>query len=393
MQVFNLFLKLLRSNIPSSIIYVVVFFALAIPLSKIGAEQTSFEEKSINVCIFDEDQSDASRELIDFIGQKNKIKNLENDKGKILDAMYYQSVDYTFTINKGYAEHLSDLNDDSPYFQTYAMHQSYQVAMMEQLLNEYVQTVRAYIAGGNDTAAAIEKAEAAVSVDADVTYENFKTNGNSTGEFTVSESFFFRYLPYIFISVLINLLCPIMLAFNRRDQRYRINCSCIKQSKLTGQLFMGCGIIVIAVWLLFTIACAVINGMYTGVAWLAVLNSFLFAAIAALIALLVSSFNPPETVVALITQLIGIGMSFLCGVFVPQSLLGDGVLTAAKFLPAYWYERVNDTLAGTNTFDLGEIWMGLGIQAGFVVVLVLCVILVNFKKATAGRVKHPVTEN
>ncbi len=393
MQVFKLFLKIVRANIPSSMIYVIVFFALIIPLSKLGAEQTTFEEKSIKVCIFDEDQTEASQELINFIGQKNEIKHLDNDRDKILDALYYMSVDYTFTINKGYEKHLSDLNDDSPYFQTYAMHQSYQVAMMEQLLNEYVQTVRAYVAAGNDTSAAIEKAEKAVSVDADVTYENFSTSGNSTGEYTVRESFFFRYLPYIFISVLINLLCPIMIAFNKKDQRYRINCSCIKQSRLTGQLFMGCGVILIGLWLAFTVACAVLNGMYTGIAWLAVLNSFLFAAIAALIALLVSSFNPSETVVSLITQLIGIGMSFMCGVFVPQSLLGDGVLTAAKFLPAYWYERVNDTLAGINTFDLGEIWMGLGIQAGFIIVLALCVVLVNFKKANAGRVKHPAVEH
>lgn len=393
MQVFRLFMKIMRANIPSAMIYIIVFFSVAIPLSKLGASQESFVEKSLKVCIFDEDNTEASRELIDFISQSNEIITLENNNEKILDAMYYEAVDYTFTIKKGYEEQLVDLNNTGSLFQTYSMHQSYAVAMMDQMLDEYVRTVRAYVAGGNTTSDAIKKAEESVASSAEVTYEDFRDEGNGTKDYTEKASYFFRYLPYIFISIMINLLCPILLAFNRKDQRFRINSSCIRQSRLTGQLFIGSGIIVIAVWLLFMLGGLIVCGMYQGVGWISVLNSFIFAMISALIALLVASFKPSETVVSMITQVIGLGMCFLCGVFVPQSMLGDGVLAVAKFLPAYWFERVNDTLAGTNSFDLGEIWMGIGIEAGFMVLLALCVMLINFKKATGGRVKHvPVRE-
>ena len=56
-------------------------------------------------------------------------------------------------------------------------------------------------------------------------------------------------------------------------------------------------------------------------------------------------------------------MSFLCGIFVPQNLLSDGVLAVGKFLPAYWYIVINDMLAlSEQTFDLHVYLQGLGIQ-------------------------------
>ena len=388
MQVFNLFLKIMRNNIPSAMIYIIVFFAIAVPMSNMGAEQTSFEETSLKICVFDEDQTAASQKLIDFIGQKNEIVTLEKDNQTIMDAMYYETVAYAFTINKGYEEKLKDIDATEGFFQTFAMHESYPVAMMDQLLDEYVRTVQGYVAGGSDLTKAIEKAEESVATDAEVTYESFNDSGNTTGDFTVKESFLFRYLPYIFISILVNLLCPILIAFNRRDQRFRINCSCIRQSRLTAQLFLGCAAVVSVIWLIFTIGAVVLHGMYTGIAWIAVLNSLIFALISAAIALLVASFSPSENVVSMITQIVGLGMGFLCGVFVPQSMLGDGVLAAARFLPAYWYEKVNDSLSGQTTFDLHQIWAGIGIEVGFLVLLSLVVLFVNLKKASAGRVKN-----
>lgn len=42
---------------------------------------------------------------------------------------------------------------------------------------------------------------------------------------------------------------------------------------------------------------------------------------------------------------IPLGMCFLCGVFVPMELIGDNVKKVARFLPAYWYEVINNLLS------------------------------------------------
>ena len=197
----------------------------------------------------------------------------------------------------------------------------------------------------------------------------------------------FRFLPYVLISVLINVLCPILLVMKKKDQRYRINCSSMKTSSFSGQLFAGSALLVAGIWVVLMIAVMVIyGGFFRGVnCWLAVANSFVFMLISAALALVVSSFGPAENVVSMITQCIGLGMSFLCGVFVPQSMLGDGVLAAAKFLPAYWYERANDILAGSQEGTMGDVGMCFLIQGGFLVVLILVAgLLIRQRPASSG---------
>ena len=67
------------------------------------------------------------------------------------------------------------------------------------------------------------------------------------------------------------------------------------------------------------------------------------------------------------SNVIGLCMSFLCGVFIPMEFLGKNVIKAAHFLPAYWYIRT-DELCTQYTGTSGELktyTMYLGIQLLF----------------------------
>ena len=116
-------------------------------MAKSASTEKTFKDTSLKIVVFDEDGTDASRALAGFIGKKHKLKTLENDKDTIMQALYFQSVDYVLTINEGYGEKL--LSDDtSALFSTYHMHDSYATVMVSQLLDTYVSAVRAYSAGG-----------------------------------------------------------------------------------------------------------------------------------------------------------------------------------------------------------------------------------------------------
>ncbi|MBO6108687.1 MAG: ABC transporter permease [Eubacterium sp.] len=399
MQIFKLFLKIFKSHIPTTMIYVTVFFALAIPMSKVGADQTSFKEKSISLCIYDEDNTEASRKLIDYLGKKNRIIEKKYEIKELTDMLYYNQIGYAFVIKKGYSDRLSDTADkndsdsenslsEEPFFENYKMHEFYATEMMEQTLNEYISMVRAYTIAGNPLMDAIKKTEATLSNDIEVTYKNFDSV-NTVEDFPESISFYFRYLPYIFISIFVNVLCPILLTFRKKDLKHRVACSSATQSSINIQTFFGSSVIVLGIWLLFAVGGVFMMGrMYHGIAWIGLLNSLIFALISAMIALLVTAFEPGESVISMITQIIGLGMCFLCGVFVPQTMLGDGVLAAARFLPAYWYIRATDSLSGSTQYDSGDIWMCLAIEVGFLILLTLATILVTARKPSAPKAKH-----
>ena len=83
---------------------------------------------------------------------------------------------------------------------------------------------------------------------------------------------------------------------------------------------------------------------------------------------------------------IALGMCFLCGIFVPLEFLGDSIIKAAHFLPAYWY------ITSASWIDryvpgqaMGELWRGMGIQLLFGAALFGVGLAYSREKVAAGQ--------
>ena len=103
--------------------------------------------------------------------------------------------------------------------------------------------------------------------------------------------------------------------------------------------------------------------------WLACLNSFVYIIATAGIAMIIAQFDLSDNGITAISNIIGLGMSFLCGVFVPQELLTGGVLALGRLFPAYWYTKANNMLFGMSggVFSTKEYLICIGIEALFAV--------------------------
>lgn len=369
-------MKILQKRLGVAMIWVVVFLFISVIVSNTAEDNNAFADTKLDVCVFDEDGTEASKALAEFIGTKHNIITLNNNKDDILDALYYETADYVLTIKEGYAEKLA-AGDTEGLFSNYHVHDSYSSMLMGNLLDEYAKTASAYIAAGQDMETAVSNTEKAMSKEVEVRNENFgdSKKGSESREFY----FYFQYLPYVLISVMVVGLCPVLIKLNDKEIKNRTNCSCITVRSQTAQIFLGSVIFVIAVWLVFMVAGAFIRGgMYSGRMWLDVLNSFVFVIISAGIAILISAFAPSDTGLNVVANILGLGMSFLCGVFVPQYMLDDGVLSAARFLPAYWYIKANDMLSGASgeVFSNSLFFEYIGIEAVFAVVIFAVTIVV-----------------
>ena len=69
------------------------------------------------------------------------------------------------------------------------------------------------------------------------------------------------------------------------------------------------------------------------------------------LAFFVSTFTDKEQLISAVVNVVSLGMSFLCGVFVSMDILGKSVQKIAQFLPVYWYEVANNLLKSHNTFS------------------------------------------
>ena len=83
---------------------------------------------------------------------------------------------------------------------------------------------------------------------------------------------------------------------------------------------------------------------------------------------------------------VSLGMSFLGGIFVPQEIMGENILIAARFIPTYWYTKVNDALYSLTIFDwehMKDIYIALGIQLGFALAIFAIGLLVRKNRQLA----------
>ena len=106
-------------------------------------------------------------------------------------------------------------------------------------------------------------------------------------------------------------------------------------------------------------------------------NSLLMMAVALSLSYLVGMFMKNSNMLSGVANVISLGMCFLCGVFVPMSVMDQKVLKVSRFLPVYWYEQVNELLGEYTVLPdhvVSKIYMAMGIEALFSVAFV-CLIL------------------
>ncbi|MEG1732887.1 MAG: ABC transporter permease, partial [Longicatena sp.] len=93
------------------------------------------------------------------------------------------------------------------------------------------------------------------------------------------------------------------------------------------------------------------------------LNAFVFMIVCVtlgyFISVLVGGFRNEQNAINGISNVITLGSSFLCGAFVPQAFLSQGVLQISSFLPTYWYIKLSDGLRDVLIMD-SESWLLLG---------------------------------
>ncbi|MDD7515842.1 ABC transporter permease [Ruminococcus flavefaciens] len=375
MQVFKTMFKVMRNRLPSALIYIIVFIVISVIVTNASSKDNKFEASRLKISVFDEDDTPESLALTEFLGKSNDIVEIENDKDTIIDSLYYKRIDYALIINKGYAEKLA-AGETADLFSSYHLDENFAVVYMGKNLDEYVNSVKAYLTMGMPVNEALESAADSLSQEADVNMLRVDKGGNS--HFSVDFSQYFQFMPYIMISVIISIVSLVLITMNKKDIRFRTNCSCIKESKYTAQLFLGSFVFVFVIWLLLIVVGALLNKeMYTGRAWLAVVNSFILAIVIASMAVLVASFEPKDNVLNLITQVLGLGMSFFCGVFIPTEVLSSSVISVSRFMPVYWYVKANSMIADTMPYSFDGVMKCFMIQIGFAAAMIIVTLLVR----------------
>lgn len=378
MTVFKAYMKIIKQNRFLIIMYLGIFMLITIMIQSVTKTQESdgYKAQSVKIGFVDEDGGALAKGLEEYLGKFHQIIPMEADKDKLQENLFYRNIEYIIRIPSGFEEKCLQENEKLSVTKVPGSYTSFYV---DQQINGFLNNVKTYYAAEYTVAEAVK----AVMEKEGPEVKMLDTNGNA-GE-TPEYAYYYRFIPYLLLSILCYVLGNILSAFHKGDIPKRMQASAVSGRRQNMEALLAAMVLGIA---LLGICIAVSILLYgkplvqSGGLIYYLLNSLTMLFVALSISYLVGVLTHNTNALNGIVNTISLGMCFLCGVFVPLDILSKGVKTAAQFLPVYWYEKANDRISefGTITGAVRtEILQAIGIQLVFAVAIVF-ISLVAVKK-------------
>lgn len=370
MTVFKGFLTLAKRNIGMFAIYLGIFVALAVSMDRLGGSESvvSFEEERLEIAVIDRDGGVLAQGLTEYLGDRHILVDIEDRKAAIQEALFYRHIYYVVTIPENFEEQC--MEQGKP-LQTTKLPGAATTFYMDQQINTYLNDVRILTSAGFSVEEAVKEVQEIGNSETQITFLDKNGNGGQQ----VAYATIFRFLPYVIIAALTYVLGFIMISYRKKEIRQRIQCSTLGLRWQNIQLLAAYLVIGVGFWLI----CMLIPVMLYGKELLAdanlfyyMLNGLVMVLIALACAFTIGVAVERPDVVNGVVNVVALGMSFLCGVFVPMSFLGEEVRKISHFLPVYWYENVVEILtdnARPTAEQVRMIWQSFGIQLLFAAVI------------------------
>ena len=357
MNILKVFGKLVRSNFTSVIVFVVITIIM-ISGRMMGLKDTNtFERKHYDIAVTNNDNSEVSDRLVEFLGERNNIKTFASE-AVIEEALYNEMAVAYVVIPEGFGE--SFLNGGDLEIATTIDEEMPVGTYVTNDIDSYLGSIKAYM----DKGLTFEEASSrAMTIINDETGITVLSKASTTESSRPAQAFI--SIPFGIGALIIGALTPAIVVFGRKEVNARTTVAPIPSSKFSLYITMGC-IIFSLISSIIGIAIGVFYGkvnLFTHMGLLLSLNVTAFTISIALMLPLLAQFATSKTSQSVLMNVIGLSMCFLGGVFVPLSVMSPSVKRAGAFLPTYWYvTAVNKIVAGASFTD---ILPNLGLQLLF----------------------------
>ena len=361
MQVFKGFFKVLKAHKTGVIIYAVIIIVMAVMIRATGAgSDDTFTQEKYDILINDEDGTELSGYLTAYLETVHDRTEDTFDDEQEKDMIYYRAVVAKVTIPKGFAQafeenssnaEVSILCDPGLPCGTYIDNQ----------INAYLGNLNNYLKLGLDMSKAHEKALSAADYASVVRIEN---DGEDISGFNFS---LIMFMAFGLMGIILSGLLPVLFIFREPGVSERNSVSAYPAVKRSFELSISTIVFSLIVFVALALMLVFSEGSNSSTEQIAlyVLNLFVFTIVTALIASMIATLpiKGSKEQVDKITNVVTLSLSFLGGVFVPLSVMGESVKNVSRFLPTYWYATAVDAIKDGK--GLTEIAGFLGVELLF----------------------------
>lgn len=358
MTVFKAFLRILNRNKWTVLLYsaiLVIFSAFSLQ----SAQTTvTFEAVKPDLYLVNHDTDQGiTHSLVTYLSDHNNLIDLSADSsdpidtidnGAVNDALFYRRVNLAVEIPAGFrADFFAGKNPAL----TIRSSGDYNAALAEMTLTRFLDVANQYLA---TTAPVVDETTLIKNLEATLAIET-KVELTSTRDASSLDraAFYYSFMNYPLLVGCIYIISTIMLSFREQKVARRIAMGGFNPSSINRILLAANSLFTLCLWLVYVLISFIVVGpvMFSLHGLWFILSSCIFTLCATALAFLIANLLKDRNAINGITNVIGLGSSFLCGAFVPMSLLPDSVVFIAHALPSYWFISANNQIATLETFS------------------------------------------
>ena len=328
MTIFKTFLKLVNKNKSHLILYTALLIAFTCITLSSDQANINYVDAKPDVIIVDKDNSKLSNNLKSYFKQNS---NLREEVDNIEDELFYRFSSYVIYIPEGFEQSVIDGNIKEIEYKSIS---DYEANLANILLNQYLSALDIYKdidTNIDDLINHIDK-----SLDNQV---NVVVNSTLNTNELAKAGFYYSFMNYSLLSGCIYVLVVIISIFREKNILKRNVISSMNYNKLNNKLLLASVLFGTIIWILYVLLSFVIVGniMFTSNCICMIILSFIFLIYCLSIGFLIANVINSKNAINGIINVVALGTSFLCGVFVNIEFLPSSVLNISKMIPNYYY--------------------------------------------------------
>lgn len=378
MRVYRGYMKLWIRNLGLTLLYFGIFLGMSgiMQAAAVDKKVEDYSAQSVNIAVIDEDGSVLSEGIEEYLGGIHNIVDIGETQEDIQTALFYRKVEYVVTIPENFQNLFLEEGEK---VNTTKLPDSESSMYIDSQLDTFLNGVKVYAASGYTIDEAVDLVMGAGEIQAEVTLVDKNGNGGKKADYV----YMFQYFPYMIIAVLGYGISTLLMIFRKKEINQRITCSSVSficQNLGSVAAFATIGFIIWGICVTILLGVHGDAFLESPNKWYYIVNSILMVLTALAMAYLVGNLVQKKDTLTVVINVISLGMCFLCGVFVPLEILGEGVKKVVQFLPVYWYEVINETLGEFNNLTTtmqNTIWKGFAIQFAFAVTCIFVALMVT----------------
>lgn len=380
MKVFKLYLKILKKNLPSVIVYFFIFIGVAIIFTQSSQPSSSeFTESKIAISMKSNDEDTLLIENL-FTAMSKYAYSVKIDDEDIADAIYFREIMFAFTIPENFTQDFYD--GKNPQISHLKVNDSGFNVSLEAIIDQYFNLVKTYRSQAPDISEEVMFERIQEDLASSVVVEKIHEANNQKE----TARYYYNYMNYVLFALLLSVVGLITMKIRQFEVKKRMTVSAYSQTRITLEILLGhfmfaflvTTVLVAISFILYPI------GMKDPASIYFIINAYSLTLAILAISYFISLFARNEEIISALTNVVSLGTSFLGGAFVPQFLLSSGVIAASKLLPTYYFININDTIASLeviNQTNLDKIYLYIGAQLLFFVVFAALSIFVTYKQS------------